>query len=180
MARLVFGSIRKVYGRWTSLEEYLQKLFIGRSTLLDPQHHGALLSDDEAFSRSKTHFWAINLFSDVDKCLQANITALEGFDRMWMQHQLEPWIENFKAKQVRFRDLREEAKALRDGVSLQVANFKTIHITDGSEQLFSASSVMESRASTRLGENVKLLTYVSIFFLPLSFCMVKLPLASKT
>jgi hypothetical protein len=31
---------------------------------------------------------------------------------------------------------------------------------------------MESRASTRLGENVKLLTFVSIFFLPLSFCMV--------
>jgi CorA-like Mg2+ transporter protein len=29
---------------------------------------------------------------------------------------------------------------------------------------------MESRASTRLGENVKLLTFVSIFFLPLSFC----------
>lgn len=30
---------------------------------------------------------------------------------------------------------------------------------------------MESRASTRLGENIKLLTFVSIFFLPLSFCM---------
>ncbi|KAE9364562.1 hypothetical protein N431DRAFT_108587 [Stipitochalara longipes BDJ] len=29
---------------------------------------------------------------------------------------------------------------------------------------------MESRASARLGENVKLLTLVSIFFLPLSFC----------
>jgi len=31
---------------------------------------------------------------------------------------------------------------------------------------------MESRASTRLNENIKLLTFVSIFFLPLSFCMV--------
>jgi hypothetical protein len=30
--------------------------------------------------------------------------------------------------------------------------------------------VIESRASTRLGENVKLLTYVSIFYLPLAFC----------
>jgi hypothetical protein len=35
--------------------------------------------------------------------------------------------------------------------------------------LFSASSVIESRASTDLGENVKLLTYVSIFYLPLGF-----------
>ena len=39
-------------------------------------------------------------------------------------------------------------------------------------QLFSASAVIESRASTRLGENVKLLTYVSIFYLPLAFCTV--------
>jgi hypothetical protein len=38
-------------------------------------------------------------------------------------------------------------------------------------QLFSASGVIESRVSTRLGENVKLLTYVSIFYLPLSFCV---------
>jgi len=31
---------------------------------------------------------------------------------------------------------------------------------------------MEGRLSTRLGENVRLLTWVSIFFLPLSFCTV--------
>jgi hypothetical protein len=55
MIRVVLGSIRKVYGRWTSLSEYLEKLFGGRSALLDPQHHNALLSDDEAFSRSKTY-----------------------------------------------------------------------------------------------------------------------------
>lgn len=31
---------------------------------------------------------------------------------------------------------------------------------------------MESRSSTRLGQNVQLLTYVSIFYLPLAFCAV--------
>lgn len=30
---------------------------------------------------------------------------------------------------------------------------------------------MEARASTQLGENVKLLTFISIFFLPLGLCM---------
>lgn len=46
--------------------------------------------------------------------------------------------------------------------------------TDDAQQLFNASAVMESRMSTRLGENIKLLTLVSIFFLPLSFCTVRL------
>jgi hypothetical protein len=37
---------------------------------------------------------------------------------------------------------------------------------------------MESRASTQLGENVKLLTFVSIFFLPLGLCVVSYPASS--
>lgn len=42
------------------------------------------------------------------------------------------------------------------------------------QKLFNASAVVESRLSTRLGQNVKLLTYVSIFYLPLAFCAVSL------
>lgn len=52
-----------------------------------------------------------------------------------------------------FKDQREKAAVLRDG-------------------LFSASAVIESQASKRLGENVKLLTYVSIIYLPLAFCNI--------
>jgi hypothetical protein len=42
-------------------------------------------------------------------------------------------------------------------------------------KLFNASAVVESRLSTRLAQNVKLLTYVSIFYLPLAFCAVRSP-----
>jgi Mg2+ and Co2+ transporter CorA len=38
------------------------------------------------------------------------------------------------------------------------------------EQLLDQLTVIESRAATRLGENVKLLTFISIFYLPLAFC----------
>ncbi|KAF7118016.1 hypothetical protein CNMCM5793_007385 [Aspergillus hiratsukae] len=36
--------------------------------------------------------------------------------------------------------------------------------------LRNASTVIESRAATQLGENVKVLAYVSIFYLPLGYC----------
>ena len=42
------------------------------------------------------------------------------------------------------------------------------------QKLFNASAVIDSRASIRQGEHIKLLTFVSIFFLPLSFCMVRI------
>lgn len=35
---------------------------------------------------------------------------------------------------------------------------------------------METRAATQLGTNMKLLTYVSVFYLPLSFCAVRMSL----
>jgi len=55
-------------------------------------------------------------------------------------------------------------------LKLQAKRIEALALRDG---LFSASVVIESRAATRLGENIKLLTFVSIFFLPLSFCMVR-------
>ena len=39
-------------------------------------------------------------------------------------------------------------------------------------QLFSASALVETRAAAQLSENVRLLAYVSIFYLPLAFCTV--------
>ncbi|KAF7948502.1 uncharacterized protein EAE97_003913 [Botrytis byssoidea] len=60
-------------------------------------------------------------------------------------------VESLINWQSQFKHQQETAQAYRDG-------------------LFNASALMESRASTRLGENVKLLTYVSIFYLPLAFC----------
>ncbi|PQE18870.1 ankyrin repeat-containing protein [Rutstroemia sp. NJR-2017a BBW] len=59
--------------------------------------------------------------------------------------------ETLKTRQLQFKHQQETALTFRDGLS----NF---------------SALMESRASTRLGDNVKLLTYISIFYLPLTFC----------
>ena len=45
-------------------------------------------------------------------------------------------------------------------------------ITEPHQRL--ANLGIEAKAATQLGENVKLLKYISIFYLPLSFCTVSL------
>jgi len=76
----------------------------------------------------------------------------------------------------RFQALREQAKTVRDGVCR--LHPKLYHRTNSS-QLFSLASVMKAKQSRllgeqsrQLGEHVMLLTYVTIFYLPLAFSSV--------
>jgi hypothetical protein len=58
---------------------------------------------------------------------------------------------------------------------LQIVSTLTIpanYISAHSVQEFAWVLMSETRISTRLGQNVMLLTYVSIFYLPLAFCAV--------
>lgn len=158
---------------WRSLQEHIDNLLGTGAEIFDPELHDSLLFDDELFSGSRKYFWLINSLHTFDKVIQQNIEAWTSYrDRfllplrdMLLQEREPNWKERlekgisrcdkFEADLCRslklFRDQRERTLALREG-------------------LFSASAVIESRASTRLGENVKLLTYVSIFYLPLAFC----------
>jgi hypothetical protein len=55
---------------------------------------------------------------------------------------------------------------------LLVHDYSNNFIRAHSAQEFAWVSMSETRISTRLGQNVMLLTYVSIFYLPLAFCAV--------
>lgn len=74
------------------------------------------------------------------------------------------------AIEARFQSQKARAEALRDGVSF-ITNTE-IRLSLTIFKLFNASVVVERRLSTRLAQNVKLLTYVSIFYLLLAFCAV--------
>lgn len=131
--------------------------------------------DDWKYSKSKRYFWALNILKEIETDIAAVVSQLEGIHGFFGKYRLKIHFplpggkisaqrekivkeksglpkEDFIRIQSRFSDQRELTKDLRDG-------------------LFNASEVMESRASTRLGENVRLLTFVGIFFLPLSFTM---------
>ncbi|TGO08046.1 hypothetical protein BTUL_0229g00140 [Botrytis tulipae] len=172
---IIDSSTRAVVRHWDILANHFEKLLSESDNLLEPQLHDLLLVDDSKYSKSKKYFWALNILKEIESDIAAVISQIEGFmdfsehsplkkqfplpegristeQETIVKKKLGVLKEDLTSIKRRFRDQRELTKDLRDG-------------------LFNASAVMESRASTRLGENVRLLTFVSIFFLPLSFTM---------
>ncbi|PGH16492.1 hypothetical protein AJ80_05177 [Polytolypa hystricis UAMH7299] len=145
-----------------------------QNPLLDPDKHDALLFDDDIFSRSRLYFWAVDILEVFQQHISDTLRTWEDFwearEQLLRAHhylikpyeiqrpsridflhgKIEARISRLKEYRERFKALHTRAQALREG-------------------LFTASGVVESRAATPLGENVKLLTYVSIFYLPLGF-----------
>ena len=171
---VVLTCLRTVLDKWEELAEYFDEMLCEKRALFHPAFHDTLLTDDVALSRSKKYFWAIEFLKELEKSVQDNIRQVDRLSRLLRTtpppegrqqrdfearlRKQESALTKLEALRVRFTQKREEAVALRDG-------------------LFNASAVMESRMSTKLGENIKLLTFVSIFFLPLSFCTVSFGIA---
>ncbi|KAF7586685.1 hypothetical protein BBP40_008491 [Aspergillus hancockii] len=172
----VSRALQDVSQRWRALLEALEEVVDNHQFFQDPEILADRLFDDDSFSISKRYFWAINFLHEFIHLIDDNI-------EQWGQYRkacVEPALR--LCSLTTEHHLKESDKALRMYESLatescselqslrQAFHEKLEQITVMRDGLFNASAVMESRASTRLGENVKLLTFVSIFFLPLSFC----------
>ncbi|KAH8807840.1 hypothetical protein F5884DRAFT_900166 [Xylogone sp. PMI_703] len=167
MSDIVYGSLLAVIDRWEEIAHYFDNLLAEKKALLNPSYHDSLLNDDSALTRSKRYFWAIEFLKEVEASICDNLKQARRFVALMTAnppstvaaqsvfasrlHKHQMAIRKLETLKLGFKHKQDEAKALRDG-------------------LFSASAVMESRAATQLGENIKLLTYVSIFFLPISLC----------
>ncbi|TGO63809.1 hypothetical protein BOTNAR_0095g00070 [Botryotinia narcissicola] len=144
-----------ISSKWEQILEYFDNLITENIAFLNPLKHDNLLVDDETFSRSKRYFWAISTLKELDAVISENIkqvselinqrelTTIEGDEVGFLEG-------SRKHMRGRLGKLEEMAKRLRD------KRQKALDLRDG---LFNDSGVMESRAATRLGENVKLLTF---------------------
>ncbi|QSZ29973.1 hypothetical protein DSL72_004491 [Monilinia vaccinii-corymbosi] len=154
---------------------YFQRLLSERDALLDPKAHDLLLIDDSKYTNSKKYFWAINILKEIDSDIATVVIQLRGLMDLSDYSVLRT---NFRLPTGKISEEREKIVVrtlgtLRDDLINLQSRFNdqreiAIALRDG---MFNASAIMETRASTRLGENAKLLTFVSIFFLPLSFTM---------
>ena len=139
------------------------------STLLSPDKHDALLFDDESFSRSRKYFWVVDALSAFIDSLSDSVLTWERYREdhvapfLDMEHwrELPAFTQHLKVAEIEIGKL----SSIRSSLEKHLERTKLLR--DG---LFNASAVIESRAASDLGFNVKLLTYVSVFYLPLSFC----------
>ncbi|KAK2808031.1 hypothetical protein FQN50_005113 [Emmonsiellopsis sp. PD_5] len=191
--RLIKDALHDVSDSWEEIASHFVSILNDQDAIFDPQRHDCLLFDDDTFSQSRLYFWAIDsleLFKDRvtdavkqweffsqarleiflahEKNLISRLKSA-GFDDPFctvedaskmegtvyrvndMAKEIEIQVNRLRNLEARFDRFQRRAQILRDG-------------------LFNASSVVESRAATQLGENVRLLTYVSIVYLPLGFC----------
>lgn len=166
---LIGQGLERIADRWADFLSYFDYILDGGDSLMKPAEHDNLLFDDGAFSRSRRYFWAIDCLSEFELTITDNITQWELYKAARvpsMQHLLEHDQRQLAFAERQYLVLQNQRESFRQ----KLASTKALR-----DALFNASAVIESRASTRLGENVKLLTFVSIFFLPLAFTTVSLP-----
>ncbi|KAE8443164.1 hypothetical protein EG329_002333 [Mollisiaceae sp. DMI_Dod_QoI] len=160
------NELHNITTQWKELAEYFDQIFTEKDAIFDQVFHDSLLTDDESFSRSKNYFWAITTLQRLIDSIALSMKQLSSLVDMQA-----PDVFEQQHKEM-FGIKRSELQAHYRWEKIE-AIFKDKHkeIMDLREGLFNAGGVMESRASRQLGENIQLLTFVSIMFLPLSFCM---------
>jgi hypothetical protein len=169
----VVDALGIVEKRWRELNDYIAELLT--EDFMDPKTYVKLLFDDETFTRSRRYFWVIGCLNEFDVSIGDNIKQWELF----REARVTPLLKNLDAipfsklgGREQFQALDKEADNLREALEDLRSQFqnKLSTVKALRDGLFNASALIESRTSTRLGQNVKLLTYVSIFYLPLAFC----------
>lgn len=143
---LIVEALRDAANSWEAIADHLARLVNQRDAIFAPDFHDRLLFDDDAFSRSRLYFWAIDSLEQFIPVIAANIREWENFwrarkiffnwasvDGLQRAHpsmrnkmpyegfvqQIEEEVTKLRALKARLEVLREQIKTLRDGVSFQ-------------------------------------------------------------
>jgi hypothetical protein len=133
MNEFIHKALLGVLSRWEEIAGYFDEILSEKKGLLNLKYHDSLLTDDGTFSRSKKYFWAIGFLEEVGCSISDNIYQVERFvefmklnalDAVGGSHQFQSrikkhcgTIQKLHSLRMRFKHKKEEAMALRDGVS---------------------------------------------------------------
>jgi CorA-like Mg2+ transporter protein len=145
-----------------------------------------LLFEDDEFTYSRRYFWATQTLAVMNDNIQAMIDAYKDTftDEVWTGEHKYIW-PGTKDQSSRYANFRKRMGNLRKLFDIEIQKLEKILAMNAQEikdlkslrdQLFSGTSVRESREALKQAaitvqqnRNIKLLTLVTIFFLPLTF-----------
>lgn len=150
--------------------------------IFDEAQRDERLFEDSNFTYTRGYFWAHQTLGSINDSIKAMIDAYKNTftDEVWEGKHKSIWPlldealprnDHFRRKLYLLRkDFEREVRHLED--QIKENNERRLEIRDLRDQLFSGTSVLESRKSVELseitilqGHNVKLLTLINIFFM---------------
>ena len=150
--------------------------------MFDVRLRDKLLFEDKNFTYSRRYFWAYNTLGVINDGIKAAIAAYTGTftSDFWAGRHKTLWplrdpdsagAAGYLTKMAALR--HELERTIEDLGRIVESNERTRkEVANLREQLFSGSSVRESRRAVEQGDNIKILTLVSMIFLPLTFVTV--------
>lgn len=145
-----------------------------------------LLFEDDEFTYSRRYFWAYQSLCIMNEDIQEMVNAYKTTftEDVWNGSDKIIWPGD-ETTSSRYAHWRKRMAAIREDIEHEVTGLEEIEeknqekmkeVKTLRENLFSGTSVLESRRSVQQqaitvqqGHNIKLLTLVTIFFLPLTF-----------
>jgi hypothetical protein len=177
---------RDAQKRFEKLSQSIERLITPPPRFMfDSEMRDKLLFEDDDFTYSRRYFWAFQTIGALNQSIKAMVDAYEDnlTTDVWEGRHKTIWplTENtardkfWKKRMALLReDFEEEIEALK--TIMRENDDRRTEIKNLRDNIFSGTSVLESRKSVRSaeitvnqGHNIKLLTLVNMFFLPLTF-----------
>ena len=153
--------------------------------MFDRRLRDKLLFEDKHFTYIRRYFWAYNTLAVINTGIKAMVAAYADTftDDFWAGAHPLLWPHPAPASPegLAYRDKmavlrRELDKVVAELGAVLRRNERTRkEIENLRDQLFSGSSIKESRRAIDQGDNIQILTMISMVFLPLTFVTVSLP-----
>ncbi|KAB8360819.1 hypothetical protein FH972_024553 [Carpinus fangiana] len=156
-----------VNGRWQQTIDAVNQCIHTSSDIIFSEDHLDLLADDPQFSRSKTYFWALQAYKMFDEKLTLTIETWIEFKESKLR-----WVDDGHFSRDEWSQSIDQIQKSIDGLcdKRRFIRSKSEEVRHLREGLFGASSLFDSRTAVRQGDNIRLLTWITILFLPLTFC----------
>ncbi|KAF2102589.1 hypothetical protein NA57DRAFT_33196 [Rhizodiscina lignyota] len=184
----VLGEFKDAQKRFEEIYRQISKLITPPlDFIFNEDARNRRLFEDKDFTYTRRYFWAHQTLGTMNDAIQAMIDAYEDnfTEELWDGRHKTLWPLSDSDQSGRNEYWKKRLRNLKMAFTREIASLRTLQKENNDrraeirflrDQLFSGTSVMESRKSVELseitiqqGRNIKVLTLVNIFFLPLTF-----------